>query len=135
MRYLGIDYGSKRIGVAVSDEAGGFAFPKSTIPNDASSIDRISKIISQENIKTIVCGDTRADTGAPNRVTDEADVFIDRLAAHVKLPVHRVREAWSSSEAARYSPKGEKRDDAAAAIILQRYLDGNAADAADDTVE
>ena len=130
MRYIGIDYGGKRIGIAISDEAGIFAFPKETIPNDDSSIDRIGKLAEKERVGAFVFGDTLADTGAANTITDEAMGFVKALAAHTKLPIHQVREAWSSSEAARFAPDGVKRDDVAAAIILQRFLDVHKDDSA-----
>lgn len=123
MRYLGIDYGARRIGIAVSDEAGGFAFPKETIPNDKSALDRIAGIIAREHVGEIVIGDARAATGAENPVTFEADRFAEKLGAHVKIPMYRAREAWSSVEAGRFAPKGVHDDSAAAAIILQRFLD------------
>ena len=124
MRYLGIDYGERRLGIALSDEAGDFAFPKETIPNDATAIDRIEKICKKENVKEIVIGDTRAANGADNFVTPEALQFATSLAGHSGLIVRQSREAWSSIEAARFAPKGKEHDDsAAAAIILQRFLD------------
>lgn len=124
MRLVGIDYGSRRIGIALSDKAGEFAFPHSTIPNDETSIDRIQKVVKDEGVGTVVFGDTRAEGGAANAITQEAETFADRLSAYAKIPVERSREAWSSFEASRYAPKGHERDDAAsAAIILQRFLD------------
>jgi putative Holliday junction resolvase len=124
MRYLGIDYGARRIGIAVSDEAGSFAFPKETIPNDATSIDRIHTLVKRENIGHIVIGDTRAMNGVNNAITLEADAFARSLESHSKIPVSRSWEAWSSIEASRFAPKGKEHDDAAAAaIILQRFLD------------
>jgi len=124
MRFLGIDYGAKRLGIAVSDEKAGFAFPKETIPNDASAIDRITKIVKEEEVKVLVMGDTRAANGAENPITEEADAFAQSLSRHVGLPIEWVREAWSSVEAARFAPKGKEHDDAAAAaIVLQRFLD------------
>jgi putative Holliday junction resolvase len=124
MRYLGIDYGARRIGIAVSDEAGSFAFPKETIPNDATSIDRIQTLIKHESVGHIVIGDTRATNGVSNAITPEADAFAKSLESHSKVPVSRSWEAWSSIEASRFAPKGREHDDAsAAAIILQRFLD------------
>ena len=124
MRYLGIDYGTRRIGLALSDENGSFAFPKETIPNDATSIDCIKKIVKEENVKEVVIGDTRAGNGADNLVTNEAAHFAKLLADNSGLIVHQSREAWSSVEASRFAPKGREHDDAAAAaIILQRFLD------------
>lgn len=123
MRYLGIDYGAKRIGIAVSDEAGSFAFPKETIPNDATTVDRIHSIIKRDTIGHVIIGDARAINGAENPVTAEADALAQSIETHSKVPVERAWEAWSSVEAARFAPKGVHDDAAAAAIILQRYLD------------
>lgn len=124
MRYLGIDYGTKRLGIALSDEGGSFAFPHETIPNDATAIDRIASIVAHQHVAGIILGDTRSVGGAENRITPEADVFAEALASYVKIPVKRGWEAWSSIEASRFAPKGREHDDAAAAaIILQRFLD------------
>jgi putative Holliday junction resolvase len=124
MRYIGLDYGAKRIGVAVSDASGGFAFPRETIPNDFTAIDRLQKLIKDEEIKAIVIGDARAVSGAANAITAEVESFAKKLESFLKLPVMPGWEAWSSVEAGRFAPKGKEHDDsAAAAIILQRYLD------------
>lgn len=123
MRILGLDYGARRIGIALSDEGAQFAFPHSTIPNDASAIDRIQSICKKEEVKEIAMGDTRAANEVGNAITDEAEAFADTLGTHSGKVVKLVREAWSSAEAARFAPKGVHDDAAAAAIILQRYLD------------
>jgi len=124
MRYLGIDYGAKRIGLALSDERAGFAFPHETIPNDESAIDRIANVVKREDVRGLVFGDTRAGNETENRITAEAERFADALARHTRLPLEKAREAWSSIEAGRFAPKGKEHDDAAAAaIILQRFLD------------
>ena len=124
MRYLGIDYGSKNVGLALSDEAGEFAFPKETIANDHRLIARVCEITTKEKVNAIVVGDARSLSGAANKVTAEADRFADDLKERSKLPLFRVREAFSSAEAMRYAPAGKRHDDsAAAAILLQRFLD------------
>ena len=124
MRYLGIDYGARRIGIALSDEKGQFAFPKETIPNDATAVDRVEKMCKKEGVHEVVMGDTRAANDISNAITKEAEDFADALSRHSGLVVHREREAWSSVEASRFAPKGKEHDDAAAAaIILQRFLD------------
>lgn len=126
MRYLGLDYGKKRIGVAVSDADGGFAFPRETIPNDHTTIDRLMKLVSEEGIGAIVLGDARAINGAENPITSETEQFAKTIETHLKISVNPIWEAWSSVEAGRFAPKGKEHDDsAAAAIILQRYLDTN----------
>lgn len=124
MKHLGIDFGSKRVGLAVSDADGRIAFPRGVLPNGEDTLADIADIVAKERIARIVVGDARAFSGAENAVTPEADAFCAALAVRVSVPVERAREAWSSFEAARFAPKGREHDDAAAAaILLQRYLD------------
>jgi putative Holliday junction resolvase len=124
MKYLGIDYGAKRVGVAVSDNAGKIAFPRGTIENDATLSEAIGSLIANETIEAIVIGDTRAINGESNDVTSNAETFARALKNDTGLPVQMVFEGWSSIEASRYAPQRSGHDDsAAAAIILQRYLD------------
>ena len=124
MRYLGIDYGTKRVGIALSDEAGSFAFPHATLHVDDALIEAIVQIVRRERVGAIVLGDSLALSGARNAMTDTVEQFARELEERIVLPVHLTREAWSSQEAARFAPKGKKHEDSsAAAIILQRYLD------------
>lgn len=126
MRYLGIDYGTKRIGLAISDEAGSFAFPRETIARDDKVVDTIVHIVEREKVGAIVVGDARALSGAHNDMTAEVESFARTLEEAGHVSVHLAREAWSSQEAARFAPKGKKHDDSsAAAIILQRFLDSS----------
>lgn len=123
MKYLGVDYGAKRIGTAVSDKDGRIAFPHRTIPNSGDVASRIARLAEEQHAVAIVIGDTRALSGAANPITKEAEAFATRVSAHTDIPVKRVWEAWSSVEASRYSGKDAKDDSSAAAIILQRFLD------------
>lgn len=124
MRYLGIDFGTKRVGTAISDAAGGIAFPRAVLPNNDKLFSELKKLIQDEKVEAIVVGDTRSHGGGENPVTAEAESFVSKLEAEMKLPVERVWELWSSIEASRYAEKGNEHNDAsAAAIILQRYLD------------
>jgi putative Holliday junction resolvase len=124
MKYLGIDYGVKRVGLAVSDAAGSIAFPRQTIANNADLVPAIEALIGQEQIERIVMGDTKTHGGADNPISAEADAFADLLAQETGLAVARSWELWSSMEAGKLASKGHEHDDAAAAaFILQRYLD------------
>jgi len=123
MKYLGIDYGSKRIGLAISDDAGSIAFPLEVVET-TSARSRIKEIVQEKRIGAIVVGDTRSTGGGENPVTKEAEAFVENLAQEVGVPISRAFEGWSSIEASRYAPEGKGHDDtAAAAIILQRFLD------------
>jgi putative Holliday junction resolvase len=57
MKYLGIDFGTKRIGLAISDENATFAFPKETLKNDANLLSNLKNILINENIGFIVIGE------------------------------------------------------------------------------
>lgn len=124
MKYLGIDFGSKRVGIAMSDAHGTIAFPREVVVNDDSLLSFIVELGKKEHVEAFVIGDTRTHGGAENPVTAKAEEFVAALEEATRLPVERVSEAWSSIEASRYAPLGKEHDDAAAAaFILQRFLD------------
>jgi putative Holliday junction resolvase len=124
MKYLGIDYGAKRVGIAVSDEGGKIAFPRTTVPNDAELMAHIRKVIQEEQAGAIVMGDTKSHGGAANSVSAQADAFAAELSAQTGLTVERSWELWSTMEVSKLEVKGHEHDDAAAAaFILQRFLD------------
>ncbi len=122
MKYLGVDFGTKRTGIAMSDENAEFAFPSGVVASE-SAMKEIVALCKKEPIKGIIVGRSIASNEAENDVQKN----IDRFAAHVELttglPVLFEREDFSSVEAHRYQTDAGKRDDSAAAIILQRFLD------------
>ena len=122
MKYLGVDYGTKRIGIAVSDEGGTFALPRAVVETKEAPA-FIRELAMKEAIGTIVIGDTRSLSGASNTITEEMETFKADLAGSIPIPVETIWEAWSSHEAGRFAPEKAKDDSAAAAVILQRYLD------------
>lgn len=123
MKYMGIDYGTKRIGIALSDEGGEFAFPKTILLSDNKALDSISAIVKEELVKGVVIGESLASNEVPNELVAQVLRFKERLAGATGVPVYLEREGFSTVEAHRYQPKKGNRDDSAAAIILQRYLD------------
>ncbi|HEV3244832.1 MAG TPA: Holliday junction resolvase RuvX [Candidatus Paceibacterota bacterium] len=126
MKYLGIDYGGKRVGTAVSNHEGTIAFPRDTLANDGNLLANIARIVQEEKIEKVVIGDTRSHGGGENPITAEAETFMAALAQAAKVPVSRAFEVFSSIEASRYAPETKQHDDAAAAaVILQRFLDMN----------
>ncbi|MEK7219484.1 MAG: Holliday junction resolvase RuvX [Patescibacteria group bacterium] len=139
-RFLGIDYGTKRIGLAISDENGSLAFPKEIILNDEKTFSKIGEIIKKEKIGEIVIGESVDFSGKLNALSARIEVFILELEEKFNLPVHKQKEFLTSVEA-RKSKSGKKDsnpsqshskvkqiksgrvDASAAALILQRYLD------------
>jgi putative Holliday junction resolvase len=122
MKYLGIDYGTKRIGIALSDESGEFAFPQGIIGPE-KAIAEIAALCLKENVAAIVIGKSIASNGMDNEIVPIVEKFKKKLEEATSLPVHFQQESYSTMEAHRYQPKAGSRDDSAAAIILQRFLD------------
>jgi len=123
MRFLGIDYGTKRIGVALSDTEGRLAFPHTILPNDAKVFEKLAKILKEKGVAQLVIGESVNAAGGPNAVAAEIDDFTATLGTNFQLPIHKEKEFLTTVEARRYAPQGGQVDSSAAALILQRYLD------------
>ena len=121
-RFLGIDYGDKKIGLAISDENKVLAFPKEVILNDNHTLSKISEILKAEKVSEIVIGESLDLKWKPNMITNDIDIFIAELEIKFNIPTHRQKEFFTSVEARRYKDV-KKADASAAALILQRYLD------------
>lgn len=139
VRVLGIDYGRKRLGLALSDATGLLARAWKTIPTGngvgpaATSLAREIAALGAESdgLAAVVIGHPRRLSGAPNQQTPLVEALVARLGRLTALPIHLQDERLSSVEAeARLSRRQKdwrKRkpllDAAAAAVILQDYLD------------
>lgn len=119
-KYLGIDYGTKYSGIALSDDEGTFAFPKAIV-SSKDLLKEVIEILSQESVAGIVVGHSLASNGERNDVAELIGVVAQKLESYA--PVFLQEEGFSSFEAHRYQTDAGRRDDSAAAIILQRFLD------------
>ncbi len=124
MRYIGIDYGSKRIGIALSDTEGRMAFPHSIVLNTRNAKDEILALIQKEVVGAIVAGDSRDRNGLSNPIMEYAKPFCDSISEISGLPIYYRLEAYTSVQAAKIQGDNAMNDASAAAIILQTYLDG-----------
>lgn len=126
MKYIGIDYGEKRIGVAVSDADGRMAFPKMTLENDHSTLLTLRDLVSEEAVGAFVIGESKAHDGSDNPIMKAARAFGESLEAEFSLPVHFEPEFYSSSEARMLKEQtgveARSVDAEAAAVILNSYL-------------
>jgi putative Holliday junction resolvase len=134
LKYLGIDYGNKRIGLAISDELGMFAKPIDALQNKSVevAISQISSLIHRENINFVVIG--IPDTGRKSEL-DQIKIiksFASKLCETTKISFEYWNESFSSIEAfVNLKAKGNKSksniekklDSESARIILQGYLD------------
>ena len=121
MRVLGIDFGEKRIGVAVADTTAPLATPKKTIKNNRRATQVIAKLVKEEGVKDVVVGLPKTMAGEEAEMAQKARAFGDALAAAADVSVHYVDERLSSEEAKKRGAKDV--DAAAAATVLQSWLD------------
>jgi len=128
MRYLGIDYGHKKVGLATSDEAGHFAFPYKVVANTPKLIAEIKNICTEEKIEKIIIGESLNLEGKPNLIMGAITEFKDKLEKEINLPIELEREFFTTWEAKRLIDEEQKdpiTDARAAALILKSYLDKN----------
>jgi len=124
MTYLGIDYGSKYIGLAKSDEAGVLAFPLEVILNNSKALDAILVICKNKRVHTIIIGDSVDQFGVQNKITEKITEFVNNLKKNTGLEIKYEKEGFTSSHARHGGSEQKGRIDAsAAALILQRFLD------------
>lgn len=135
MRVVGIDLGSKRIGVAVSDPTGTVASPHSVVQRSGSRARdhrAISEVVAEYEADLVVVGLPRSMDGSLGPAAEAALAEVDELAAAVPVPVETVDERLTTVSADRAlratKVKGDARrrviDKVAAAILLQAWLDG-----------
>lgn len=142
MRVLGLDVGERRIGVAISDATRTLARPLGVLTLEQSNaeaalrlvVDEVARLSDEEDgIQAIVVGLPRRLDGSPTDMTPRVQAFAGALQARTGLPVHLQDERLSSVEAESrlairerdWRARKRKLDAAAAAIILQDYLDSS----------
>lgn len=130
MRHLAIDYGTKRVGLALSDENGTMGFPHGTIPNTGRLIDDILELIARKEVGMVVIGESHNFDGTPNPVAKAAKDFgalIERrtgLSVAFEPEMLTTQEARRNFEGVREPGSGNLHVDAsAAALILTSFLD------------
>lgn len=139
-RRLGVDVGSVRIGVAVSDVSGMLASPLETVARDGQDVRRLADLVRQYEVVEVVVGLPRQLSGATGASARDAEQYAERLRRRIEpVPVRLVDERLSTVAASRglreqgVRSRAQRKvvDQVAAAFILQGWLDGSAARRAD----
>jgi putative Holliday junction resolvase len=133
MRYLALDHGSKRIGVAISDELKMIAQPLEYIPTEPfeAFIVRLKQIISEKEVEQVFIGMPRNMDGTYGPAAQKVREFIATLKQEISVPIQTLDERLTSAQAnrvllqanVRRADRKQKVDAMAAAILLQSYLD------------
>jgi putative Holliday junction resolvase len=123
MRLLGIDYGKRRIGIAISDDKGMMAFPKAVLPNDNYLMSEIKALVEGHDIGTIVIGESKDYQMKDNPLMEDIRRFALELEREAGVVAVYEPELLSSHQAAHFQGKTAMIDASAASIILQSYID------------
>src|SRR5437773_510979 len=133
MRILALDHGSKRIGVALSDEMKMIATPLEFIPAEpfAEFLGRLKELMREKQVELILVGMPRNMDGSYGPATLKVQEFIAVLKQAITVPIQTWDERLTSAQANRFlieanvrrAKRKEKTDQTAAAILLQSYLD------------
>jgi len=136
MRVLAIDHGTKRMGIAVSDPSATIALPLEFIPAEPfkSFLTRFKEILREKEVEWIVIGMPRNMDGSYGPAAAKVQEFVAVLKEHVAIPIRTWDERLTSAQANRFllqanvrrQDRKEKVDQAAAAILLQSFLDSGA---------
>ncbi len=131
MRFLGIDYGTRRVGLSYGDELGvATPLPALTDADESARWGKLQELVSARRVTDFVLGQPLNMDGTVGFKAKEVDAFAARLRAEFGLPVHLVDERLTSYEAESTIPKSRRRelraggivDSRAATIILQDFL-------------
>lgn len=134
-RILGIDYGLKRTGLAVTDPLQIIASPLKTVPTD-TLFDFLTNYIVAENVESVVVGDPSPDDGEETDSTKAIDEFCKKLKEKFsELPIHRQDERYTSQMARQALVQGgfkkkerekkERTDELSAVFILRAYMENS----------
>ncbi len=136
MRILAIDHGTKRVGIAVSDATGSIAQPLEFIPAEpfAPFLARLKEILREKEVEQILIGMPRNMDGSYGPAALKVQEFVAVLKETIAIPIKTWDERLTSAQANRMLIQAEMRRDkrkqrvdaAAAAILLQSYLDARA---------
>lgn len=127
MRLLGIDFGKKRVGLALSDDKGMMAFPKAVLPNDNYLVSEIASMVKSHGVEKIVLGESKDFKMSDNPIMSKIRMFKDELERATGIAVEYEPELLTSHQAAHFQGKTDMIDASAASIILQSYIDRHSA--------
>lgn len=125
MKRIGIDFGSKRIGLALSDDSGRMAFPHSVVPNNDSFFKSLEKVIDDNSVQEIVIGHSLDREGNPNSIHSQVEELIQDITLNIGIPVHLEPEQYTSQQAKQIQGKNDMLDASAATLILDSFIQKN----------
>jgi putative Holliday junction resolvase len=122
MKRMGIDFGTKKIGIALTDDAGVMAFPHEVVPNDGKFLAYVENLVNKRGVGEIVIGHSLNNAGEANAVHELVSEFMMDITLSIGIPVHLEPEQYSSQQAKQVQGKNKLIDASAAALILDSFI-------------
>lgn len=122
MRLMGIDYGTKKVGIAFTDEGGKMAFPHGVVPNTPKLLDVLIELINEKKVSEMVIGHSLDKNGKPNAVHAAVEGLMLDITLACGIPVHLEPEQYTTQAAIQLQGRNANTDASAAALILDGYL-------------
>lgn len=132
VRYLGIDFGTKRLGLAISDELGIIAGRYGTIERKGTKtdVDKLKRIVEREKIQKVIIGYPKNMDGSSGDTVRKVEDFVSNIKRQINIPIETWDERLSSVSAEKILIRGNVKrrkrkkviDQLSAVIILQNYL-------------
>ncbi len=121
-KLMAIDYGSKRVGIASTDESGLFALPRLVLENNNELLEKVIKFKEEQRIEKIILGESKNFEGEANVIQGEIEKFkkeLEKYGAEVELHP----EILTTREARQLQGNTSMTDASAAALILKNYIE------------
>ena len=130
MRTIALDVGEKTVGIAVTDELGISASPRETLRRDGTEMDRLVRLVKEENVGEVVVGLPISLNGTLGPSAQKVLQFVEELRGRLEVPVETWDERLTTAEAEKMLIAADTRrakrrqviDQVAATLILQGYL-------------
>jgi RNase H-fold protein (predicted Holliday junction resolvase) len=121
-KLMALDYGSKRVGIASTNETGEYALPRAVWPNDKHLITKIIEFKAENNIEKVIIGESKNLKQQANKIQHQILGLKEELEKEgIEVVLHP--EIYTSLEAERLQGRHELIDASAAALILKSYID------------
>lgn len=122
MKRMGIDFGSKKIGIALSDDSGSMAFPHEVVPNNEHFLQYVESLVAERAVEEIIIGHSLNNQGEPNKIHSAVESFMMDITLAIGIPVHLEPEQYSTQQARHIQGNTPMTDAAAAALILDSFI-------------
>ncbi len=119
---MALDFGTKRVGVASTDESGTFAIPRLVLENDSELLEKVLDFKLKEGVDKIIMGESKNLDGTPNSIMKDIEEFKKALEERgVEVVLHP--EVYTTAEAIRLQGENLMTDASAASVILKSFID------------